>query len=213
MDKNDKTNRGSIAVGILEECWKLLQRRHEDLPAVVFALVDFQKRAIRRGYFWPTHWIARGPTNRSEIAISPELFKTAKEVLSTLLHEAVHAIMWARNIPSVDGRYYHLKAFRDTCQSEFSLNCTFRHTRYGWCDTTLAKEATTNYREVLNLLDKMPSGTGIYRGKMPPDKKPPNPGYIACKCKCEIPRIIRCTPLTFQKGKIICGVCKSPFDE
>ena len=141
VNKSRIRYRASQATQGLEQTWELLRTLIPKLPPAVVVVLNTSSRRRKLGDFTPSVWRYRHEKNVHEIGISPDLFHTPEEVLCTLLHEAAHAVLFARDRHSPqhiagcgpDG-YYHRKEFRDTCR-DLGLECLFKNRRYGWCLT------------------------------------------------------------------------------
>src|SRR5439155_16978937 len=157
-------DRASRATRGLEQAWEMLRKLIPHVPPAVVVVLNTQSRRRAFGDFTPSVWRYRPEKNVHEIGISPDLFHAAEDVLGTLLHEASHAVLFARAPQSArhsagcgpDG-YYHRKEFRDTCR-ELGLECLFKNRRYGWCLTQWpASGVPERYHPVLHLLkDTLP---------------------------------------------------------
>src|SRR5688572_26794436 len=86
--------RGSVSTTTLEQAWTKLRRLIPGLPAAVILPIDARGRRQRLGQFAPETWRARGPRQAHEIAISPRLFGSPEDLLATMIHEAVHALLY-----------------------------------------------------------------------------------------------------------------------
>jgi len=127
------------------------------------------RRQRRRGHFGEARWWVkpgpeRGRGTRGEVGVNPDLLHDPCDLLSTLLHEAAHGIIFTRGLRRLgSGGYYHLKSFRDVCCDELGLGCGFVNTRYGWSRTWLEKSiAVSRYDREIRLLEKL----SIRRGRI-----------------------------------------------
>lgn len=69
-------------------------------------LITFQRSRRARGYFWRDALQRRKGTRRvDEIALNPELFRSDRLVMSTLVHEMVH--LWQAHFGHPGRRGYH----------------------------------------------------------------------------------------------------------
>jgi hypothetical protein len=124
-------------------------------------------RRRKRGHFAPSTWRVRGPRHAHEVAISPLLFTTPEALLATMVHEAVHALLYATvssdvHVGGVSLRdpYYHRREFRDACAA-VGLDCRYLNGRYGWTLTDWPEgRVPDQYRHVASILKKLPLGSG-----------------------------------------------------
>ncbi len=206
-------DRGSRGVQALESGWSELQGIVKSLPTVVFISLSAAGRR-RLGHFARSSWHYLKTRNAHEIAISPQLFESPEDLLSTMLHEAAHALLNQRSGNPGIGycRYYHTKEFRDCCL-ELGLQCTFRNTRYGFCDTDWQGEKVPDrYQSVLAILKReLPLGTAR-RGDMPPVRSRPLPDPGRCRLVCHCDRVIYTGKKSAADGPIVCGLCGHPFN-
>jgi len=200
---------------LIESAWRSLQGHLRDLPDVVVVVFP-AGRPRAAGHFAAACWRRRpsrtgtSEFGTSELGIHPGLFHSAHQVLEVLLHEAAHAILWSRGVRGTNG-YYHLAEFRDVCVTEIGLRCDFRNTRYGWTDTSLAPDASDQYRDVRQILNRLrwereQLTIGAHRQRsLPPS------GYLTLRCECVPARKIRCTVRNLERGDIQCSACGSAF--
>lgn len=99
---------------ITAEEYKGFQKAYDYFNAKLFegalpqALVTLQRRPKMRGYFWAEQFRSRaGKTRTHEIALNPDHFagRSDEEILSTLVHEMVHA--WQQAFGKPGRRAYH----------------------------------------------------------------------------------------------------------
>src|SRR5262245_43184271 len=86
--------RGSLSSQILERAWSRLRESIPGLPPAVLLPRDADGRRHKRGHFAPSSWRVRGSRQAHEVAISPILFTTPETLLATMVHEAVHALLY-----------------------------------------------------------------------------------------------------------------------
>ena len=153
-ENNDK--RIITSINIIQEVWNLLQNKIESLPNVVIVVFSITEKK-KYGHLALSAWSKRGKGERDELAISPKLFKDKYATLSTILHEAAHAVL-AKTTPQHINKYYHKKEFRDYCRYGLGLKCEWEDTRYGWTNTSIDKKtARQRYRKELDLLSSLPN--------------------------------------------------------
>jgi hypothetical protein len=213
MNRRRIHDRGSRGVQALEAAWTELQHIVKGLPNVVFVSLSATNRG-RRGHFARSSWHYLKTKSAHELAINPGLFELPEEVLATMLHEAAHALLNERSgNPGVGhSRYYHTKEFRDCCL-ELGLQCSFRNTRYGFCDTDWqGKEIPDRYLPVLRILKRdLPMGTARAAHARPVrSRRLPNPGRCRLVCPCD--RVIYLGKKSAAAGPVLCGLCGQPFN-
>ncbi len=218
--KADKIGRASKATDVLEETWTCLRKIDGRIPPAVLILLSASERG-RLGHFLASSW--RRPTKdlkAHDIALTPTLFSTKgkashAEVLSTLVHEAAHAILYESiGDGGVTRGYYHRKEFRDTA-IELGLDCSFHNTRYGWTITSWPSEGVPDqYRPAMTILKSLPLGaaTSLKSGKAR-KRSTPKSGLLKLVCSCNPPRNLRACKSVTADGGITCSFCRADFEE
>jgi hypothetical protein len=209
--------RGSTASRILEQAWEGLRKVIPGLPSAVLLPMDADGRRRKWGHFAPSTWRVRGPRHAHEVAISPALFSTPEELLATMLHEAVHALLYetdrsGRHIGGVsaDG-YYHRHEFRDACV-KLGLGCWYAHGRYGWTRTGWPSEGVpARYAGVVKVLAKLPLGGGLGRRRRVEVRPTPPAGRVRLQCACAPVRAIYVARSQVERGVILCTVWQTAF--
>lgn len=219
MTKSRIRDRASRATQGLEQTWELLRKLIPQLPPAVVVVLNTKSRRRTLGEFTPSVWRYRPEKNVHEIGISPTLFHTPAAVLCTLLHEAAHAVLYARERQSpqhlagcsADG-YYHRTEFRDTCR-ELGLECLFNNRRYGWSLTQWPADGVPDrYSHLLHLLKgSLPWGTGKQKIQRLQGVKPPASGHTKLLCQCAQPRAIYVSKSVKSAGGIVCSFCNRAF--
>ncbi len=202
--------RGSRASKVLEQAWSDLRLLDSRIPPAVIVILDVDGRRKKRGHFAHSSWAA-GPGKAHEVAISPGLFADPKGTLATLIHEAVHAILWPDHRGGVTGRYYHSKLFRNVCR-ELELGCEFHNTRYGWTQTGWHDDRVpSRYAKVLHHLELgLPEGTARQPSTRLKPGRLPTSGLARLHCQCSTPRTILVAARS-RAGAITCGRCGKAF--
>ena len=111
-DTNTNTNDGSTIVSALEAAWTDIRKDFPELPERVLFItgVGSRKNAVVRGHWRQTGWRTETEGDLPELFISGErLHDGGRGVMTTLIHEAVHALAAARNVKdtSRQGRYHN----------------------------------------------------------------------------------------------------------
>ena len=210
--------RGSRSTRILERAWERLREVISGLPAAVIVPMDARSRRRARGHFAPSTWRVRGPRHAHEVAISPELFSTPDALLATMVHEAVHALLYAndqtgRHIGGVsrDG-YYHRREFRNACRT-LGLECEYLNGRYGWTITHWPPAGVPErYRAVVALLARLPFGGGRGVVRRHAGRPTPVSGQVRLQCRCVPARTVYVARSQAARGGIVCSVCRNTFE-
>lgn len=192
----------------LETCWSGLQSRHSEIPEAVIIIGGQQGRRsfLLYGHYAPKRW-QRESERLPEILITGEGMKRGAEaVMSTLVHEAGHAVAGVRGVRDTSrGGRYHNRRFR-AIGEELGLEVAFDQS-IGWSPSTLSEASRVNYAAELELLRKE---LRIYRpirlGTVPP---PPPRKKLVCECGCG--RQIRIAAVILDRGPITCGLCDGAF--
>jgi hypothetical protein len=210
--------RGSLSAKTLERAWICLREIIPGLPPAVVLPMDADGRHHKCGHFAPSTWRVRGPRHAHEVAISPLLFTSPNALLATMVHEAVHALLYATVNSDVHvggvslcDRYYHRREFRDACR-RVGLDCRYLNGRYGWTLTDWPEgRVPEQYRHVVRILEKLPlgGGGGVVRGV---DGRPtPISGQVRLRCGCDPVRTIHVGRRQVERGGIVCALCQSEF--
>ena len=212
--------RGSLSSQVLERAWTRLRRLIPGLPPAVMLPMDADGRRRKRGHFAPSSWSVRGPRHAHEVAISPQLFNSPEALLATMVHEAVHALLYATDHSNVHiggvslkSKYYHRREFRNGCRG-LGLVCDYLNGRYGWTLTGWPETGVpTQYRRVLALLAQLPRGSGSGVPRRVEGKPTPASGQVRLRCACDPSRTIHVARSQAGRGGIVCTVCQSVFRE
>jgi hypothetical protein len=197
-------------VGALESAWTAIRTRHPEIPAAVIIVGSGStggKNELKYGHYASLRW-QLGDTQLPEVLVSGEgLRRTPSEVLTTLLHEAAHALADRRGIQdtSRQGRW-HNRHFA-TLAAELGLLAK-KDPRIGWSPCTLRPDTANAYSSVL---DELGAAMRAYRHpeQVTTRTRTNNNNGVALTCDC--PRRIRVSDKTAQEGPILCGVCDTQF--
>jgi hypothetical protein len=201
----------SVVVAALEAGWSAIRSHHSQVPSAVVVLAPAGPAkpadGLRLGHFASLRW-QHGDSRMPEVLVSGEgLNRTPAEVLSTLLHEAVHALAEVRGIKdtSRQGRW-HNQHFA-TLAGELGL-VALKDDKLGWSSCVLQPSTQARYAAVL---DQLGAAMQAYRrqdevgGKKRANSN--NGAVLTCAC----PRKLRASVSTVDGGPIVCGVCEAPF--
>ncbi|MGW4117077.1 hypothetical protein [Nocardia sp. NPDC004711] len=218
---------GSL-ITTIESVWGQLRARHPDVPDVVATMAagSAGRKGVRLGHFGPARW-KHGPELLPELFVGGEgLAFGAREVLGTLLHEAVHGAASARGVADTSrGGAYHNGKFREIA-AEFGLGVE-RSAGSGWSLTTVPDATADEYVREIEALERVlvahrrsehdpagvnDEGTGDHNEDEDDaeEEKVPRNGR-ALVCGCTPPRRVRARQRTIDAGPILCGVCRDPF--
>lgn len=198
-------------VAALETCWTAIRTRHPEIPHAVIVVASGSPskpgQRMTWGHFAALRW-QHGTQRIPEVLVSGEgLSRTPSEVLTTLLHEAAHALAFARGIQdtSRQGRW-HNQRFANLA-TELGLTPT-KDPKLGWSPCTMPDPTAKAYRKELNRLTK---ALQAYRHPEPIHIKQRTNANNGFACTCECGRKIRVSRSVLQAGSILCALCDGPF--
>lgn len=198
-------------VAALESCWTAIRKQHPEIPHAVIVVASGSPvrptQPLKWGHFAALRW-QHGESVLPEVLISGEgLKRTPDEVLTTLLHEAAHALANTRNIKdtSRQGRW-HNKHFA-VLAKELGL-IPSKDPRIGWSPCTLSDGIGETYRQELADLTK---ALRVFRHPEPVHLKTRTNSNNGLSCECECGRKIRISKSVHEAGPILCGLCDFPF--
>lgn len=228
---------GATVVRAAETLWAAIQARHTDTPdAVIITGMGAQGDGwLRLGHHRARTWAIdeEGDATRdarvTEIFISGEcLAAGARQVLSTLLHEAAHGIAHVRGVQdtSRQGRY-HNRRFVAIAEEVGLTTATEAHPVIGWSHTEAGDDVVAEYAKELEAVEqaltaaRIPCALEFTGGKVrkggteadptdPPKKKS---GMVKMVCACEQPNIIRASRKVAASAAIRCDDCDTHFKE
>lgn len=240
--KTDPGREGTRLIAVLERCWTAIQKHHADLPPVLFISgtgvprrqtekpsksTDAPKRRhfVTAGHHWADRWaVAEQEQRLAELFVAGETVRDGgEEVLTTLLHEAAHALGHVRNIQDTskgDPRW-HRKEFAQLA-TEMGLQPPRKSSKpLGFSNAVLTDATRKKYASVIRLIDgaALPGlgGADQEGAEEEPPAPPDNPGStngkrvkVTCGCLPD-PRAFPVTPKVLGEGPIICGLCEQPF--
>lgn len=240
--KTDPGREGTRLIAALEKCWTQIQRHHPDLPPVLFITgtgtprrqtekprqsTDAPRRRhyVTRGHHWADRWaVAEQEQRLAELFVAGETVRDGgEEVLTTLLHEAAHALGHVRKIrdTSKGDPRWHRKEFAQLAR-EVGLEPPRKSEKpLGFSNCTLTDPTRKKYGSVIRQIDgaALPGlgGADQEDTEEEPPAPPETPGStngvrvkVACGCEPE-PRAFPITPKVLADGPIICGLCGQPF--
>jgi len=177
---------GAVLVGALDRAWRAIRAYHPQVPAAVVLVASGTTTGrAKHGHYAAMRW-QHGPDRLPEVLVSGEgLKRPVTEVLTTLLHEAVHGrLADVRGVKdtSRQGRW-HNRRFA-VLADELGLQAA-KDPRIGWSPCTLRPDTAVTYREVL---DDLAAALSAYRH---PElvggagaRTSHNPLACVCACPC-----------------------------
>lgn len=212
------SKRASISSRILEQSWTAMRHIITGLPPAVLLVMDADGRRRKFGHFAPSTWRVRGEEQAHEVSLSPRLFAQPTDLLATMVHEAVHALLYATTTSSVHvagvsvrDRYYHRREFRDECR-RLGLECQYLNGRYGWTLTKWPESGVPEqYQPVLRLLERMPPGSVTRVAQRVEGRSSPESGNVRLQCRCQPERTIHVARRQAALGGFVCDFCRSEF--
>lgn len=205
-------------IAALSEIWDAIRERHPEVPAVVLLTAPSLTRRMNvLGHFAPLRWRSRGDRELHEVVVVAEhLDRGAEDILETLIHEAAHALNFARDIKDCSRSQYHNARFKAAAE-ELGLVAE-RVPNYGWAETSLGPDTARRYRDGVSLL----RAALIHRRRPQPlagatgdgsdasdDEEGPRSRHLKAACKC--PLVIRASRKTLGSTVIRCESCGEPF--
>ena len=203
----------AAVVAVLEACWTAIRGWHPDVPRVVIVVGSGSPtrptQPMKWGHFAALRW-QHGTDLLPEVLVSGEgLSRTPAQVLTTLLHEAAHALANARSIKdtSRQGRW-HNKHFA-VLAKELGL-IPSKDPKIGWSPCELADATAVVYGQELADLTTALQAFRVPEPLRVKERTNSNNG-LSAECDCDPIRKIRVSKAVYEAGPILCGVCQHPF--
>ncbi len=204
----------------LRDIWQAIRARHPGVPDVVLLPAPNPLRTNNvLGYFAAVRWQRNtGGARLSEVVVVAEhMNRGAEDILSTLLHEAAHAMNFHAGIRDVSKSAYHNKLFRAAAEG-LGLKVE-RVDHYGYAETTVPELTAQRYIALTSQLDRalmfrssevsVPTPSdGEDSGDTATESKP-QPRSRKATCPCGF--IIRVARKTMTETVIRCDQCAQPF--
>lgn len=146
-----------------EDCWSAIRKEHPELPEVVIliesnsASVGGKKRKTAKlGHFFNNSWRKADGTMYHEVVLTGEhLARPATAVFGTILHEAAHAINFAKGLQdtSRNGRY-HNKVFKQKAMDMGMIvsKLKIKNSSFGWARTQVTPKVVQKYKTCIKNL-------------------------------------------------------------
>jgi hypothetical protein len=202
----------SPVIVALENAWAAIQERHPEVPPVVIITgtgAGRRRNFLIYGHYQQDAW-HHADGKLPEVMITGErMADGAEKVLSTLLHEAAHALAVVRGVKDTSRQNrYHNRRFKALAE-ELGLSVS-QDARIGWSPTELTDATSEDYDAILAELSRaltLHRPHGPVAGPTPP--KAGRKGSLPCVCGCG--RKIRVAPSVLDLAPILCGECGEHF--
>jgi hypothetical protein len=204
----------SKLVAALEDAWKRIASVNADVPDSVILVGSGGRRAATLyGHFARDSWSREnadggGETVHEVLIVAEQLNRPAKDIFTTLLHEAVHGIAASREIKDVSGQRHNRK-FAMLCEEAGLLPPERPDQKIGWSAATLLPETEALFAPEIEAIEEQLKAVRRLNFKKKETKKTT---WIA-SCECE--RKIRIPKKAISDPKFLmidCGVCGFEFE-
>lgn len=213
-------------ISALAEIWSTIQKHHPDVPPVVLLPAPAQRGRMNvLGHFAALRWRSKkekGGNYHEVVVVAEHLNRSAESVTETLLHEAAHAMNFARGIKDCTKSQYHNLRYKVAAEEVGLVVEQVRH--YGWALTSMPVETVFRYRKEILALEsvlvhrhtvRIAAATkgdkdGDDEGDEGRDTKPIG-RLRKATCSCSPSFIIRVSRKTIEETTILCGSCGEPF--
>jgi hypothetical protein len=219
-------------ISALADCWSAIRARHPEVPGVVILPAPAQRGRLNvLGHFAPIRWKTRRAEDlllHEVVVVAEHLDRTAEDIFETLVHEAAHALNFARGIHDCSPTsQYHNAKFKASAE-ELGLEVA-KVPNYGWAYTVLAEGTKAYYVSVVDALGQtlvhrrkpvlviVPTAGPSGGGQSPndatddPDGDEPQGRSRKAICSCAPPYIIRVSKKVIGATVIRCDTCGQPF--
>ncbi len=214
-----------VLIQALAQVWQSIRAHHPQVPGVMLLPAPAPAGRLGSrvlGYFAPLRWRTRqgdGALMHEVVVVGEHLNRSAEDVLETLLHEAAHALNFARNIRDCTASQYHNSHFKRAAE-ELGLEVQ-RVPNYGYALTRMRLSTPDRYFDELAVLDAALIHRRTWRantksggdGSDPgdnPTASAPRSRYLKATCRCGFN--IRAARSTFTNTVIRCESCDAPFE-
>lgn len=219
-------------ISALADCWTAIRGRHPGVPGVVILPAPAQRGRLNvLGHFAPVRWKTRRASDdllHEVVVVAEHLDRTAEDIFETLVHEAAHALNFARGVHDCSPTsQYHNAKFKETAE-ELGLEVA-KVPNYGWAYTVLAEGTKAYYGDAISALETtlvhrrkpalvilVPSTPPAVGGETPTggdgDDDEARPGRNRkATCACAPPYIIRVSKKVMDATVIRCDTCGGSF--
>jgi hypothetical protein len=198
----------SPLVAVCEKAWKSIQLTFEDVPDAVIVIGSGGRRASTLlGHFAKNTWGSEEQEIHEVLLVAENLSRTAEEIFTTLLHEAVHGIATSRGIKDVSGSR-HNKKFALLCESVGMIPPETPDPKLGFSAAKLTDACAQKFAKEIAAIDKELS---LCRKLNLTTKVSKKTTWVAeCQCERKI-RLPKKTILDPNKLGIGCAECGGEF--
>jgi hypothetical protein len=208
-------------IAALADVWSAIRARHPDVPGVMLlAAPAGRRRGNVLGHFAALRWQAKGKHGEGavhEVAVIAEhLNRKAEDIVETLIHEAAHAMNFARGIRDCSSSQHHNRRFKAAAE-ELGL-VVERVPHYGYALTRLPFETADTYAAPITELAKVLAyrrsrfATSPTGGSSDTANTTPKPSSRSRKATCACGFIIRVAKATLAQTTIRCDSCGHAFE-
>ncbi len=230
---------GSALISALERTWATIRRRHPELPDVVVITgtalrhaTSANTNATKWARFGAARWVQGRPqraavptttaghdaklelrpNRKPELFVAGECFaEGAEHTLTTILHEAVHALAYVRQVQdtSRQGKYHNRRFVQLAAELGLAWPSGARANPVrGFSEVRVTDPARAAYAgAIADLEAAIPAGDN--RAAEGAGGRTFNRAKLVCACYPE--RSIRVSPKQAARGAILCGVCGKEF--
>lgn len=204
------TGPGTQIIAALDTTWQEIRSKHADVPEAVLITGE---GGHTLGHWNATRWTTEDGVTLGEVFVSGErLADGAQGVLSTLLHEAAHAMAHVRKIKDTSrGRRYHNKRFVALADEMGLCTTDTAHKTIGFSFTSASDELAASYESLAQLDAAICVTIGGGTDYAEPEPEPETPRKASPLLECGCPRKIRASEKVMDEGPILCGLCEEPF--
>lgn len=211
-----------VLIEALTRIWSRIRVHHPDVPGVMLLAAPSSRRDLSvLGHFAPLRWRhkEKGGIHYHEVVVVAEhLDRNPADIVETLLHEAAHALNFARGIKDCTSSQYHNQRFKSAAEE---LGLTVEQVpHYGFALTGLKPDTISRYEEDIKQLAEViihraksvapTTGTDTTTGTGE-DTDDDKPASRNRKATCECPFIIRVSKSTLTQTTIRCESCGAVF--
>lgn len=144
----------SHLVSVCEDIWSNLQKYHLDIPNAFIVVGSGGRRAkTLYGHFAKDMWELEGEPIHEVLLVAEQLNRSAEEVFTTILHEAVHGIATVRGIRDCSGKRHNRK-FADLCLEVDMIPPEVPDKTLGYSAATLSSVCKSFYAAEIIELEK-----------------------------------------------------------
>jgi predicted SprT family Zn-dependent metalloprotease len=140
-------------VSACEDAWKAIQSTFDDVPEAVIVVGSGGRRATTLlGHFAKNSWDNEENEVHEVLLVAENLNRTAQEIFTTLLHEAVHGIAHSRGIKDVSGKR-HNKRFALLCESVGMIPPESPDPKLGYSAAVLKDACEQKFSQAIEAID------------------------------------------------------------